>query len=421
MRTDIPSDRHNKRRRFGPLEHYFLRQAHRHSNQIYRLLPDDVDPVAQILDPENLLKVFDWLAASGGPGAGPDRVSYRDVTRTEIAHALREAPSLIRIGQYRPSPEREVRQPKRSGGYRVLKLATIVHRIICKAAQLAIEKAIDTELLPNVHGFRPKRSVLTLLADLERIAVTQDQWVIATDDIADAFPSIPVTLAVSSLSRVISSQPLVGLLELLIRGHDGQSHETGLAQGLPFESTRYEYKLELCARLTLCGSQHEIHRIGATQNNIVVAARTMAEGQESLLLAKRLLQRQGLRLKGTDGPPVDLRDPRSSVKLLGFQIQHGMGKFNLTVADETWEDLNSKLAEAYEYENPTKKAWEAVHGWLDAWGLAFDGVENATKRIRRMLADAGIQECPSDAELGDRLLASRNRWISIRQAAGLRT
>jgi len=420
MRADIPSDRFYRQRRFGPSQFYNLRQAQRRSGLICRLSPTDPDPVARIIDPENLLKVFDLLAATGGSGAGPDGITYSDVNRTEIASALREASRLIRIGQYRPPPEREIRLAKRSGGYRVLKLGTIVHRIICKAAQLAIEGPLDAVLLPCVHGFRPKRSVLTLLADLERIAVTEDRWVIATDDIADAFPSIPIMLAVSSLARVISSQPLVGLLELLIRGHDGQSHETGLAQGCPLSPLAMNISLNFVLDSPYVG--HSTNPpYWRYADNICVLAKTVAEGQEALLCARRLLQRCGPQLKGTDGPPVDLRVPGSSAKLLGLQIQRGTGELNLTVALETWDDLNTKLAEAYEYENPTRKAWEAVHGWVDARGLAFDGVENATKRIRRMLADVGIQECPSDVELGDWLRTSRDRWNSVRQAAGLRT
>jgi hypothetical protein len=252
---------------------------------------------------------------------------------------------------------------------------------------------------------------------LEKVVLTEDLSVIGTDDIADAFPSIPIKLALSSLGKVIDSKPLLTLLEMLIRGHEDWNHEIGLAQGCPLSPL----VMNICLNFVL-----DTPVVGYSTNpsywryadNIVVAANTVAEGQETLLLAKRLLQRQGLQLKGADGPPIDLRVPGSSAKLLGFQTQRGAGHLNLTVAPETWEDLNSKLAEAYQYGNPTRKSWEAVHGWVDARGQAFESVENVTKRIRRMLADAGIQEGPSDVELGNWLRTSRDRWDSIRQTAG---
>ena len=83
MDYDVSSGRWNRMRRFGSRDYYQRRREMKSQRKAppYCWVPGTPDPVDKIIDPENLLKAFDLLAASGGPGRGPDGITYRDVTR----------------------------------------------------------------------------------------------------------------------------------------------------------------------------------------------------------------------------------------------------------------------------------------------------------------------------------------------------
>src|SRR5262249_49524466 len=125
----------------------------------------------------------------------------------------------------------------------------------------------------------------------------------------------------------------------------------------------------------------------------------------------------GLRMKGTDGPPVDLRETDTQIKLLGFRVHGRKTGVTLSAGTDTWEDLNSKLAESWKQGNPARAAKDAVRGWIDAWGPAFENVESTADEIRDRLLRAGIQEGPTKTELGNWLRMSKDRWDAIKRDA----
>jgi RNA-directed DNA polymerase len=128
-----------------------------------------------------LLLVFDKLRAEGGEAPGIDGLSYRDFSRSEIAAALRVVAQQLQQRHYRPRPTRQVRIAKCNGGFRKLRLMTVIDRIIAKVVQLAIMPTLDPVFLPGVFGFRPGRSIQRMLLAIEKAATEHDCWVIAQD------------------------------------------------------------------------------------------------------------------------------------------------------------------------------------------------------------------------------------------------
>jgi hypothetical protein len=332
-----------------------------------------------------------------------------------MAQVFRDASQAIREGRYRPARERQVRRRKRTGGYRVLSLASIAHRSICQAAATAIERPCDAVLHHRVHGCRANHSVLTLLADLEQVVVAEDRWVLVSDDVAAAFPSLPIALVVGSLERIIPDRQLVSFLEMLCRGHNGQEHLVGIEQGSPLSPLL----LNVCLGDVLDSPYNEPGTnppLWRYVDDLVIAATTMAEGERALALLGSFLAQHGLRLKGV-GPPIDLRQPGTQVRILGFLVRRGVEGLQLSVDREAWEGLDRDLSDAHRESNAPQHVWDVVRGWLAAWGLAFENAEPVAGRVHQLLARNGFHEGPMATEMAGWIESAKARWETLRRVA----
>jgi retron-type reverse transcriptase len=91
---------------------------------------------------------------------------------------------------------------------------------------------IEPHLSLHSFGYRRRRGTHNLMAQLRRTAVGQRRWVIAQDDIRDAFPSAPIADVVSAFSRHVSDPRTLELVETLLRGHESE-RSIGIDQGNP--------------------------------------------------------------------------------------------------------------------------------------------------------------------------------------------
>jgi retron-type reverse transcriptase len=105
---------------------------------------------------------------------------------------LRTVSQSLSTHNYCPYPAGKVLIPKGNGRFRELRLAIIVDRTIAKALQEAVTPLLGTLFLPGVYGFRPGRNTWDMLLAIEKTALEQDRWVLAVDDVKDAFPSVRI-------------------------------------------------------------------------------------------------------------------------------------------------------------------------------------------------------------------------------------
>jgi retron-type reverse transcriptase len=312
--------------------------------------------VAMIADVDNLAAVWEVMRKENGQAPGPDGIRFPDLGRHELYKALRRTRMAILAGTYRPGPAREVKIPKAGNrGFRNLTLRNLIDRVIAKAVNEAMVPFWENIFLDGSHGFRPDRSNWTLLANLERAVVGQGRWVLVSDDMKSAFPSVNIDRVVEDHMRHVTSKNLLDLTETILRGGD-PDRKIGLDQGCPYMpaalNLHLHYALDMHAH-TL-GDDPEVPTPWFRHaDNLVASCRDVQEGQRVLAGMKQRLAAVGLVLKGENGGrPVDLRQHGQSVQLLGFTLFRAERDLGIKLGAGAWKNLKKNLLKAHEKNRP---------------------------------------------------------------------
>jgi len=408
--------------------HWECRQDRRRGQQpVYQPAPGEQPEFMRVIDPENLLRVFDKLRAEGGEAPGIDGLTYHDFSRREIAGALKAVAQAIGQRCYRPRPTRQVRIPKASGGTRTLRLMITIDRIIAKAVQVAITPTLDPLFGPNVFGFRPRRNVQDMLLAIEKAAVVTDSWVIAQDDIRAAFDNVPVADVIADFRQHLGDEDLLWLVEALLRGAEGQNRTAGVDQGNAVSPValllRLHHALGLPQPADSAGAADPGNPPRQNQfqyaDNLVYVCRSMTEGNQLLQRDQALLQAAGLDLKGEDGPPVNLKREGTRAEILGVEVRYGGNRLGYGLGKGAWNDLEQALERAHRAPDPVLTAKAVVQGWITAFGPAFEDVSEraALDGVKRAAARMGFRELGTEEELVGWLRRARQRWLEARGSA----
>ena len=174
--------------------------------------------VADIIDAEPLIAVFDKLRRDGGQAAGPDGISYRDWSRPEAAGILRTFSAALKAGSYLPKKGMTVKVPKASGGIRELTIRDLTYRVLAASLNKALSPFWERIFLPGSFGFRPGRSAWTLLASLDATMAAKNYHVLAVDDVRGAFDNVEIARLMDYHRVHIQNDAMIKLQELVIRG-----------------------------------------------------------------------------------------------------------------------------------------------------------------------------------------------------------
>lgn len=379
--------------------------------------PSDLS-LAKIVAPENLLAVFKHLRAKAGRAPGVDGVKYENFSLSEMAGVLRKVSRAIHGRRYVPYPTRTVWVPKSHGGVRELRLPTVVDRIVAKALGHALTYGFDGIFLPGVYGFRPQRDVWDMLLAMERTGIMQDRWVIAQDDIRDAFPRVPVADALADYARWITDSDLLSFIQTVLQGDERQARTVGIAQGNAASPITLNLRLHHALDLPFSAAGLGNPPWYRYADDLVYLCRGVSEGQEVLHRVQSLLDNAGFRLKRKVGP-VNLCRRGAWVEILGFRISRGDGGLRYEPGCDAWGHLCRSLSEAHRAPNPTLAAQAAAVGWLDAMGPALESATecDVLERVRREAARLGFREGCQRGVLRERIHRARERWAKARQRA----
>ena len=119
------------------------------------------------------------LHNEGAPGV--DGQSFADIDAYGEERWLDELTEELRKETYRPRPVRRVYIPKGDGKQRPLGIPCIKDRVAQMAAVLVLEPIFEADLEPEQHAYRPERSALDAVRQVERLIRTGHTEVVDAD------------------------------------------------------------------------------------------------------------------------------------------------------------------------------------------------------------------------------------------------
>src|SRR5271166_1731549 len=160
--------------------------------------------------------VLEWafvrcLRNGGVPGV--DGQSFDDIEKLGRDQWLDELAEELRNETYQPRPVRRVYIPKGDGKQRPLGIPCIRDRVVQMAMMLVLEPIFEADLEPEQHAYRPERSALDAVRQVDRLLRTGHTEVVDAD-LSGYFDSIPHAELLQSVSRRISDGRMLRLLKM---------------------------------------------------------------------------------------------------------------------------------------------------------------------------------------------------------------
>src|SRR5436305_8119945 len=115
-----------------------------------------------------------WLRVKENKGSqtpGIDGATVADIeNRIGVGAFLEGIRDLLKSGEFRPDPVRQVMIPKKSGKLRKLGIATVAGRVVQAALKLVLEPIFEADFQPCSYGFRPNRRAHDAIAEIHHYA-----------------------------------------------------------------------------------------------------------------------------------------------------------------------------------------------------------------------------------------------------------
>jgi hypothetical protein len=204
--------------------------------------------LTRIADARNLNAAVEHLCRDGDKSPGPNGICLRSLDDRERWQLCRALGQAILDGSYRPGPTRTVRIPKSSGsGTRQLTLHNAEDVVVHRAVVQILQPFLDPQFSEKSFGFRPGLGPEDALLAAAKIAEGQERWSWVTEDIADAFGSVPHVRLLESLHAHDLGEDVIALIARIIGtstpAHPGWIHTQGRVREVDPQSHHVEHHL----------------------------------------------------------------------------------------------------------------------------------------------------------------------------------
>ena len=157
---------------------------------------------------------------------GVDRQTFADIEEYGLDRWLRRTGEELRNETYRPQPVRRVYIPKPDGKQRPLGIPSIRDRVVQMAAVLVLEPIFEADLEPEQHAYRPDRTRLDAVRQVERL-IRSGHTEVVDADLSGYFDSIPHSELMKSVARRISDGRMLRLIKMWLEAPVEESDGKG--------------------------------------------------------------------------------------------------------------------------------------------------------------------------------------------------
>ena len=234
--------------------------------------------------------------------------------------------------------------PKSEGGVRSLGIPNVIDRVVQSAIRLCLEPTLEPTFHASSHGFRPKRSCHTALAEAKAYVEMGFTWVVDLD-LSKFFDRVNHQRLMARVALHVQDRPLLELLGRLLKTSvmlmDGVRITTqeGIPQGGPLSP--------LLSNLVLDELDQELSGRGLRfvryADDVAIFVRTERSGRRVMQSVTRFIEGR-MRLT-VNAEKSELRRPPEG-NFLGFRLAEGAdGKWEVRPSERTMKRAHTRIRE----------------------------------------------------------------------------
>jgi ribonuclease HI len=367
----------------------------------------------RIADSRNVRCAIEHVASDPVKAPGPNQIRVDRLEDYERWNLARTLGDIIREDKYRPGPVRVVHIPKLSGGTRPIEIQNVEDRIVHRAIAQILGPYLDLQFSEHSFGFRPgfrREHALGLATHL----IQPDKTTVISEDIRNAFPSVPRKRLINCLKFMGIPDELCNLIERAIN----RPGKRGISQGSPLSPLLLNVYLNHLLDDPWMRRHPETPIVRFADNLFLVPTDKQAAAELHAELYDLLLP-TGMVLKhGADNSICRLGSGQNA-NWLGYQITWNDG-LEIGIGPDGWTRLGELLPECHVHPDAPIRVQEVLAGWVDQMGPTYGSEDQKATldKIRTMASSQGFEEVPDKDELETIWRGAFIRYRVLRRVIG---